>query len=207
MLSVKKSNRQFFDTFDAMAAGAVEASQILEEMFRNGIAASPGHAGRIKDIEHRCDNVVHDLVRALHSTFITPLDREDIHLLASRLDDVIDLIDGTARRLQLFHAGAAPDGAMLIAEVIVRATEQLQVAVAALEKNKNGTVLNACVQIKRLEEEGDTLYHEWLGRLFEGSPDALTVIKWKEIYDNLEDAIDRCEDVANVIEGVALEYS
>ena len=119
----------------------------------------------------------------------------------------IDLIDGTARRLQIFHAGAAPDGAMLIAEVIVRATEQLQVAVAALEKNKNGTVLNACVQIKRLEEEGDTLYHEWLGRLFEGSPDALTVIKWKEIYDNLEKTLDDVENAGNVLESISIKHA
>ena len=100
-----------------------------------------------------------------------------------------------------------PDGAMLIAEVIVRATEQLQVAVAALEKNKNGTVLNACVQIKRLEEEGDTLYHEWLGRLFEGQPDALTVIKWKEIYDNLEKTLDDIENAGNVLESISIKHA
>jgi uncharacterized protein Yka (UPF0111/DUF47 family) len=96
---------------------------------------------------------------------------------------------------------------MLIAEVIVRATEQLQVAVAALERNKNGTVLNACVQIKRLEEEGDTLYHEWLGRLFEGSPDALTVIKWKEIYDNLEKTLDDVENAGNVLESISIKHA
>jgi len=91
--------------------------------------------------------------------------------------------------------------------VIVRATEQLQVAVAALEKNKNGTVLNACVQIKRLEEEGDTLYHEWLGRLFEGQPDALTVIKWKEIYDNLEKTLDDVENAGNVLESISIKHA
>jgi hypothetical protein len=81
------------------------------------------------------------------------------------------------------------------------------VAVAALEKNKNGTVLNACVQIKRLEEEGDTLYHEWLGRLFEGSPDALTVIKWKEIYDNLEKTLDDVENAGNVLESISIKHA
>jgi uncharacterized protein len=139
--------------------------------------------------------------------FITPLDREDIHLLASRLDDVIDLIDGTARRLLIFHAGDAPQGALVIAEVIGRAVEQLQVAVKSLEENKGGTVLQACVQVKRLEEEGDSLYHEWLGRLFEGEPDPLTVIKWKEIYDNLEKTLDTIEDASNVLESISIKHA
>ena len=95
----------------------------------------------------------------------------------------------------------------MIAEVIVRASEQLQVAVAALEKNKDGTVLGACVQIKRLEEEGDSLYHEWLGRLFEGTPDALTVIKWKEIYDNLEKTLDDIENASNVLESISIKHA
>ncbi|MFL5518032.1 MAG: DUF47 domain-containing protein, partial [Gemmatimonadales bacterium] len=99
------------------------------------------------------------------------------------------------------------DGALVIADVIVRATEQLQVAVKALEKNKDGTVLNACVQIKRLEEEGDTLYHEWLGRLFEGEPDPLTVIKWKEIYDNLEKTLDDIENASNVLESISIKHA
>jgi hypothetical protein len=139
--------------------------------------------------------------------FITPLDREDIHLLASRLDDVIDLIDGTARRLQMFRAGKSPEGAVLIADVIGRAVAQLQVAVRSLEKNRGGTVLEACVQVKRLEEEGDSLYHEWLGRLFEGEPDPLNVIKWKEIYDNLEKTLDDIEDAANVLESISIKHA
>jgi uncharacterized protein len=153
------------------------------------------------------DQVTHDVVTRLDRVFITPLDREDIHLLASRLDDIMDLIDGTARRLQIFHAGQAPQGAILIAEVIVRAVNQLQTAVLALEKNKGGAVLEACIQVKRLEEEGDSLYHEWLGRLFEGSPDALTVIKWKEIYDNLEKTLDTIEDASNVLESISIKHA
>ena len=200
-------DEKFFDLFTAVATFTVEAARLQQELLRVEHKRRSALVDQIKRLEHQADQVTHDVVTRLDRVFITPLDREDIHLLASRLDDVIDLIDGTARRLQIFHAGAAPDGAMLIAEVIVRATEQLQVAVAALEKNKNGTVLNACVQIKRLEEEGDTLYHEWLGRLFEGQPEALTVIKWKDVYEKLEAAIDRCENVANIIEGVIIKHS
>jgi uncharacterized protein Yka (UPF0111/DUF47 family) len=107
----------------------------------------------------------------------------------------------------MFRAGAAPEGALLIADVIARASVQLQVAVGALEKNKAGVVLEACVQVKRLEEDGDSLYHEWLGRLFEGSPDALTVIKWKEIYDNLEKTLDYIEDAGNVLESISIKHA
>jgi predicted phosphate transport protein (TIGR00153 family) len=200
-------DEKFFDLFTAVATFTVEAARIQQELLRVEHNRRSVLVDQIKRLEHQADQVTHDVVTRLDRVFITPLDREDIHLLASRLDDVIDLIDGTARRLQIFHAGAAPDGAMMIAEVIVRASEQLQVAVAALEKNKDGTVLGACVQIKRLEEEGDSLYHEWLGRLFEGQPDALTVIKWKEIYDNLEKTLDDIENASNVLESISIKHA
>jgi predicted phosphate transport protein (TIGR00153 family) len=200
-------DEKFFELFSAVASFTVEAASLLQELLRAEAPRRTAIVDQIKRLEHQADEVTHEVVTRLDRVFITPLDREDIHLLASRLDDVIDLIDGTARRLQIFHAGAAPDGAMMIAEVIVRAAEQLQVAVAALERNRDGTVLNACVQIKRLEEEGDTLYHEWLGRLFEGQPDALTVIKWKEIYDNLEKTLDDIENASNVLESISIKHA
>src|SRR2546426_1109879 len=155
----------------------------------------------------RAKRTTHEVGTRLDRVFITPLDREDIHLLASRLDDVMDLIDGTARRLHIFRAGDAPLGATLIAEVIARATTQLQVAVEGLEQNKSGAVLGACVRVKRLEEEGDSLYHEWLGRLFDGEPEPLTVIKWKEIYDNLEKTLDYIEDAGNVLESISIKHA
>jgi len=198
-------DEKFFDLFSAVAEFTVAAAALLRELLQAPSARRGAIVDQIKRLEHQADQVTHEVVTRLDRVFITPLDREDIHMLASRQDDVIDLIDGTARRLLIFHAGDSPSGALLIAEVIGRAVEQLQVAVKSLEENKGGTVLQACIQVKRLEEEGDSLYHEWLGRLFEGEPDPLTVIKWKEIYDNIEDATDRCEDVANVIEGVVIE--
>ncbi len=199
-------DEKFFDLFIAVATFTVEAARLQQELLRADRSRRGAIVDQIKRLEHQADQVTHDVVTRLDRVFITPLDREDIHELASGLDDVIDLIDGTSRRLLIFHAGAAPDGATLIAEVIVRATEQLQVAVRALEKNKGGTVLDACVQVKRLEEEGDSLYHEWLGRLFEGTPDALQVIKWKEIYDNLEKTLDYIEDASNVLESISIKH-
>jgi uncharacterized protein len=200
-------DEKFFDLFIAVATFTVEAARLQRDLLRSETNRRGVIVDQIKRLEHQADQVTHDVVTRLDRVFITPLDREDIHELASRLDDVIDLIDGTARRLLIFHAGAAPDGALVIADVIVRATEQLQVAVASLEKNKGGTVLDACVQVKRLEEEGDSLYHEWLGRLFEGQPEALQVIKWKEIYDNLEKTLDYIEDASNVLESISIKHA
>jgi len=199
-------DEKFFDLFSAVAAVTVESATLLQELLRADTPRRTAIVDQIKRLEHQADQVTHEVVTRLDRVFITPLDREDIHLLASRLDDVIDLIDGTARRLQMFRAGKAPEGAVLIADVIGRAVVQLQVAVRSLEKNKGGTVLEACVQVKRLEEEGDSLYHEWLGRLFEGEPDPLTVIKWKEIYDNLETTLDEIEDAANVLESISIKH-
>ncbi len=198
---------KFFDLFTAVATLSVEAAGLQEQLLKADGTRRSAIVDQIKRLEHQADQVTHDVVTRLDRVFITPLDREDIHLLASRLDDVMDLIDGTARRLQIFHAGEAPPGARLIAEVISRATAQLQVAVGSLEKNKTGVVLAACVQVKLLEEEGDSLYHEWLGRLFERETDALTVIKWKEIYDNLEKTLDYIEDAANVLESISIKHS
>jgi uncharacterized protein len=200
-------DEKFFDMFSAVAAFSVESATLLQELLRADAPRRTAIVDQIKRLEHQADQVTHEVVTRLDRVFITPLDREDIHLLASRLDDVIDLIDGTARRLQMFRAGKSPDGAVLMADVIGRAVAQLQVAVRSLEKNKAGTVLEACVQVKRLEEEGDSLYHEWLGRLFEGDPDPLNVIKWKEIYDNLEKTLDDIEDAANVLESISIKHA
>ncbi len=200
-------DEKFFDLFSAVATFTVDAAKLLQDLLRSEPQRRTAIVDQIKRLEHQADEVTHEVVTRLDRVFITPLDREDIHLLASRLDDVIDLIDGTARRLLMFRAGKSPEGAVVIADVIGKAVTELQVAVRALEKNKGGTVLQACVQVKRLEEEGDSLYHEWLGRLFEGEPDPLTVIKWKEIYDNLEKTLDFIEDAANVLESISIKHA
>jgi predicted phosphate transport protein (TIGR00153 family) len=200
-------DEKFFDLFSAVATFTTEAAGLLQELLRADAQRRGAIVDQIKRLEHQADQVTHEVVTRLDRVFITPLDREDIHLLASRLDDVIDLIDGTARRLLMFRAGKSPEGAVLIADVIGKAVAELQVGVRALEKNKGGTVLAACVQVKRMEEEGDSLYHEWLGRLFEGHPEPLDVIKWKEIYDNLEKTLDFIEDAANVLESISIKHA
>ncbi|HTO74103.1 MAG TPA: DUF47 family protein [Gemmatimonadales bacterium] len=200
-------DERFFDLFIAVSQRTVEASGLLRDM----LAADEERRGpivdQIKRLEHECDQLTYEVVTRLDKTFITPLDREDIHELAGRLDDVIDLIDGNARRAQIFHVGKAPSGVILMAETIQRANEQVLAAVNGLSEDKSQAVIAACVQVKRFEEEGDSLYHEWMGRLFEGTPDPLTVIKWKEIYDNLERTLDHAQDAANVLESISIKHS
>jgi hypothetical protein len=203
MLSVKKTNRQFFETFDAMASGAVEASLILEEMFRNGIAEAAGHAVRIKDIEHRCDNLVHELVRTLHRTFITPIDREDIHDLGTSMDDLVDVIDATASRAVLFKVGKEVPDAADLARVIHGQAEEIREAVLHLKEPE--FVLGKCKRINELEEQADRLYREAMVRLFDSGRDPIFIIKAKEIIEGLEAATDAAEYIAIVLERVILK--
>jgi predicted phosphate transport protein (TIGR00153 family) len=157
----------------------------------------------IKTIEHEADNVTRDVIARINKSFVTPIDREDIHILASRLDDVIDLIDGTARRAQMFKVDDVREPAIRMTAILVRAGEALEGAVTNVKKSK--MVVTQCAEVKRLEEEGDAVYHEAVGGLFEGTQDPIQVIKWKELYDTIEGAIDACEDVANTLEAVALK--
>ena len=200
-------DEKFFDLFISVAALSVEAAKLQLDLLRAESVRRGPIVDAIKRLEHEADQITHEVVTRLDRVFITPLDREDIHLLASRLDDVVDLIDGAAHRVQMYRAGAAPEGAVLLGDVVVRGTQELLIAVQSLEKNKDRSVLEACARVKRLEEEGDSLYHEWVARLFDGSPDPLMVIKWKEIYDTLEKTLDHMEDAGNVLESISIKHA
>jgi uncharacterized protein len=200
-------DEKFFDLFTSVASLSVEAAKLQLDLLRSDPLRRPAIVDAITRLEHEADEITREVVTRLDRVFITPLDREDIHLLASRLDDVVDFIDGASRRVQMYRAGAAPPGAILLAEVVLRAAQALLVAVQSLEKNKGRTVLDACDEVKRLEEEGDSVYHEWVGKLFDGSPDPLVVIKWKEIYDTLENTLDHMEDVCNVLESISIKHA
>ncbi len=199
-------DERFFDLFTRVAELNLEAANLLSEVFKTDDDRRLALVETIKRCEHSADDATHEVVARLDRSFITPLDREDIHLLASRLDDVLDLIDGTARRVLIFRPGVAPQGAHLIMETIVKSCEQLLAAVRMMEKAKTGEMIPVLTLVKRYEEDGDAVYHEWMGRLFEGHPDPLVVMKWKEIYDNLEKTLDHCEDVANVLESIAIKH-
>ena len=149
--------------------------------------------------------LTHDVRARIDRSFVTPIDREDIHLLATELDDVIDLIDGTARRVAMFHIAESREPALRLSETIMRAADRIEAGVAAI---KQPSVVASCSrEIKRLEEEGDAIYQEAVGGLFLGKPDALEVMKWKELYDTLERALDQCQGVGHVLESISLKNS
>ena len=198
---------QFFDLFEAHAARTREAAALLAATLRDG-ADPERQAERVKEVEHQGDEITHAVIERLHQTFITPMDRDDIHLLISRLDDVLDLIHATSERIWLYGLRVMRPEAREFAAVLEKAVEEIGGAVRVLRDLKDRPRLIAhCTEINRLENEGDRILRRAVARLFHEGADPIEVIKWKEIYDNLENAIDRCEDVANVIEGVALEYA
>src|ERR1044072_4605601 len=170
---------EFFDLFVAVATRTKEAAQHLRDLFAAPPERRIAHVEAIKRLEHEADQVTHEVVNRLDRTFITPLDREDIHQLASDLDDVMDAMDGTARRAQIFRLGASPAGVLRIAEVLQRMMAAIAEAVSRLKKGND--VMKYCIEAKELEEEGDAIYHESLGQLFEKERDAIELIKWKEI--------------------------
>ena len=160
----------------------------------------------IKELEKKADTLTHNVSVRIDSSFVTPLDREDIHLLATRLDNVVDLIDGTARRAVMFHIKDTREPAKRMADVLCRSTEIIGRMIADMKKPRN--VAENTQAMKLLEEEGDAIYFEAIGGLFNGSqPDALEVMRWKEIYDHIEHTIDECEHVALVLESIAIKNS
>ena len=196
---------EFFDLFVAVAERNKEAARLLRELFAAAPERRIPYIEAIKRLEHEADQLTHEVVNRLDRTFITPLDREDIHQLASDLDDVMDAMDGTARRSQIFRLGVAPEGVKQLTDVIERMVGVLGEGVGRLKKGDD--VMRYCIEAKRLEEEGDAIYHDSLGQLFEKERDAIELIKWKEIYDNLELTLDQSEDVANVLESITLKHA
>ena len=198
---------EFFDLFEQVAKRCHEGAGFLNELFSGKPDRRPYCIEAIKRLEHEADQITHEVVNRLDRTFITPIDREDIHLLASDLDDVIDRIDGTARRVMIFKlTETAPAGVIELTDVIQRITAVIMEAVSKLRNDHQGVIHHA-IKAKQLEEEGDVLYQEILGRLFDQEKDPIRLIKWKEIYDNLETTIDQAEDVANDLESIALKHA
>ncbi|MGD0946147.1 MAG: DUF47 family protein [Candidatus Binatia bacterium] len=197
----------FFELFERHAGKTLEAARLLQAMLNNP-ADLPDQARRIKAVEHEGDVITHRAVEMLHRTFVTPIDRGDIHRLISRLDDILDLVDATSERIWLYGIDTTDRDACDLAETLVNAVSEVARLMVGLRDLKNrDALLQACMEINRYENEGDTLLRRAVARLFQDSKEPLMVIKWKDIYEFLENAIDRCEDVANVVEGVALEYS
>lgn len=194
---------KFYSDFLAMADELLRGSRLLEEMLA---AEQPiwDKADEIKEVEHKCDFLTHEIIQRLNRTFVTPIDREDIHALARSLDDVMDAIDASATLVRLYRLDRVLFGARELAHIISDCTREVRLALAALEQMKG--VATHAVEINRLENEADRTHQQAVMRLFDEVKDPINVIKWKETLDFLEDATDRCEDVANVIEGVLVKH-
>jgi len=195
-------NEDFYDQFVTLATQLRVGAGLLEEM----LARDPAiwdKAEEIKEVEHKCDHLTHQIISRLNTTFVTPIDREDIHALAKSLDDVMDAVDASAKVVRLYKIGTVRYGARELAHVVSLSVDQVKHALEALDK-KTGVAQRA-VEINRLENEADRIHEEALRRLFDEERDPVMIIKWKEILDFLEEATDRCEDVANLLEGVVVK--
>jgi uncharacterized protein len=195
---------RFYDDFVALAEEIRHGAANLEEMLAPEMPLWD-KADEIKEIEHKCDFLTHEIIQRLHRTFVTPLDREDIFALARSLDDVMDAIDATAAIVRLYQIKTVRQDARDLARIIMASAEQVVKALKALERKKG--VAEPAVEINRLENEADRAHQAAVRRLFEEEQDPIQIMKWKEILDFLEDATDRCEDVANVLEGVVVKHA
>ncbi len=194
----------FFDHFRQLAVHIGQAAELLRTQFENPRESSR-IAPRIKKEETDGDAIVQLINQRIDTSFVTPLDREDIHLLSKRLDNVIDLINSTSRKVVMFRVLDPREGSVQMAELLVRASREILSAVGDITKRHR--MLEHGRAIKQLEEEGDVLYARSVGALFDHDEPAIEVLKWKEIFDALEEAIDECEDVSNVLESIALKNS
>jgi len=194
---------KFFSDFQALADELQRGAIVLEEMLSPDTPLW-GKADEIKEVEHKCDFLTHEIIQRLNRTFVTPLDREDIHALAKSLDDVMDAIDASATLIRLYKLEEVRFGARELARTITSSTKEVRHAIDSLALHK-GMITHA-VEINRLENEADRIHQEAVGRLFADEQNPIMVMKWKETLDFLEAATDRCEDVANVLEGVVVKH-
>jgi len=197
----------FYDLFEKSAGNLVVAAGKLADLF-DDYTDVEAKVKRIKALEHEGDSITHEIMQNLHRTFVTPIDREDIALLCQRLDDVMDFIDGAAKRTLLYRVSEPTGRAKELASIILRITYKLNEIMPLLRRgSRYKEILTQCVEINRLENEADEVLHAALVDLFDNNKNVLDIIKWREIYEHLESATDRGEDVANVLEAVVLKHA
>ena len=196
---------KFFDLFERSVDNVAKAAKELANLFED-YTNVPQKVARLTELEHQGDYITHQIIEQLHRTFITPLDREDIALLTERLDDVMDFIEDAGNAMLIYRIDQPTSRAREMAAILVRITDELVIAVPYLRtRSQMKQMLEHCVEINRLENEADAIVRVALAELFDDTP-ITEVIKWREIYDHLETAVDKGEDVANVLEGVVLKH-
>lgn len=201
-LSLIPRERRFYDLFEQQAATLIHSVALLEQALAD-VADLPTLQREIKDLEHQGDEITHEIVRALNRTFVTPFDREDIYDLAAGLDDILDYIEEVADTTNLYGITSIPQPARELTRLLAQAVAQLEQAIGKLESSKGGE--EHVIEVHRLEDTGDSISRHAIAELFSGQRPPLEVIKLKDLYGLLEDALDRCEDIANVLEGIAIK--
>ncbi len=205
--SLMPRQTKFFDLFEESARNMVKVSQALQEMIDTWELVG-GRVAEITELEHTGDNITHEIIAQLNRTFVTPFDREDIALLAHTMDDVTDFIHAAADAMLIYKIDQPSQRAKELASIIVEATVEIERAVSGLRRHAElKKILEKCVEINRLENMADRVFRAAMAELFDDAMDIAQVIKWREIYEHMESATDRCEDVANVLEGVALKHA
>jgi predicted phosphate transport protein (TIGR00153 family) len=198
---------KFFELFEGSAQNMVKAAQKLKELIDTWEDVAE-KVSEITELEHEGDSIIHQIMEQLNRTFVTPFDREDIAQLAHSLDDVTDFIQAAADAMFLYKVDRPGQAAKELSDIIVQAATEVERALPKLRHHaKLKQILECCVEINRLENVADDVYRSAMGALFADSTDITEIIKWREIYEHMESATDRCEDVANVLEGVALKHA
>lgn len=198
---------KFFDMLAKISENVILGAKALEDLLNN-YENIEEKAKKILDIEHEGDILVHEIIETLNRTFITPIDREDIHSLTSQMDDVLDYIEATADRFLLYKINKPTPDVLRMTKIVVEAIREVNKAIMELKDLKRPRrILDRCIEVNRLENEGDKISREIFAKLFESTNNTIDVIKWKEIYEHLEMATDKCEDVANTIESVVVKYA
>jgi len=197
----------FFVLFEESAQNMVKAAQSLKHLVDNWQDVEQ-KVGEITELEHQGDTITHQIMAQLNRTFVTPFDREDIALLANTLDDVTDFIHAASDAMLLYKVGSPSQRAKELADIIVQAATEIERAMPQLRhRSELKQIFTRCVEINRLENAADRVFRSAMAELFDDSADITHIIKWREIYEHMESATDRCEDVANVLEGVALKHA
>jgi uncharacterized protein len=205
MFGLIPKEEAFFELFKSAAHNMIEGSRLLKEMMER-YQSTGDQAKRIKDVEHVGDGITHDIVLRLNQTFITPIDREDIHDLASALDDILDVAEAIADRFVLYKIAKPTARAIELADVLYQASVAVGAGVDRLGMG-HPDIKECSVQVNSLENEADRISRDAISELFEKETDPMAVIKWKEIYEGFEAGTDRCEDVANILERIALKHN
>ncbi len=203
MFSFLPREIEFFDLFEQASENVVEAGQCLKNLMHN-FQEPEKQIQHIKDLEHKGDGLTHDLFYKLNKTFITPMDREDIHALASALDDILDEIDAVAELFRVFKIDHPTPTACKLSEILHESAQEVGKGISLLRK-KNWDIKDCAIRVNSLENEADQVSLEAISKLFEDEPDPKMVMKWKEIYENFEMGTDSCEDVVNVLERITLK--